>query len=392
MKTKVTTEKLPILLWVDNLEEEALGQAKNLANLPFAFHHIAQMADAHVGYGMPIGGVLATEGAVIPNGVGVDIGCGMCAVATGLRELSHEQLKDIHRTLQQVVPLGFKHHRRPRSSELMPPVPGGFDLADLPVVAAEFASARRQLGTLGGGNHFMEIQQGSDGHIWLMVHSGSRNLGYQVAGVYNKLAIRLAEKGGTRILPAKWQLDFLPLGSEEGERYLREMRYCVEFAKANRREMMQQMQEVVAELSGCDSFGQAIDVAHNYAAMEEHFGREVCVHRKGATRAGQGEQGIIPGSQGSFSYIVRGLGNADAFSSCSHGAGRVMGRKEAQRQLDLEEELAKLKRRNVVHGIRSRKHLDEAPGAYKNIEQVMANQQDLVTIEVELQPLAVVKG
>ena len=133
-------------------------------------------------------------------------------------------------------------------------------------------------------------------------------------------------------------------------------------------------------------------MAHNYAAMEEHFGREVCVHRKGATRAGQGEQGIIPGSQGSFSYIVRGLGNADAFSSCSHGAGRVMGRKEAQRQLDLEEELAKLKRRNVVHGIRSRKHLDEAPGAYKNIEQVMANQQDLVTIEVELQPLAVVKG
>lgn len=392
MKRRVETEKLPILLWLDKLEEEALGQAKNLASLPFAFHHVALMADAHVGYGMPIGGVLAAEGAVIPNGVGVDIGCGMRAVQTGLQELSQEQLQDIHRRLRQAVPLGFKHHSRPRSVELMPPLARGLDLADLPVVAAEFDSARRQLGTLGGGNHFMEIQAGSDGHIWLMVHSGSRNLGYQVAGVYNKLAIRLADKGGTRLVPAKWQLDFLVLGSEEGERYLREMRYCVAFAKANRREMMQVMQEVVAEVSGCGRFAPALDVAHNYAATERHFGREVCVHRKGAIRAGAEEPGIIPGSQGSSSYIVRGLGHADSFSSCSHGAGRVMGRKEAQRTLDLEEELRKLKRRNVVHGMRSRKDLDEAPGAYKDIGEVMANQQDLVTIEVELQPLAVVKG
>lgn len=392
MKRKVSTEKLPILLWLDDLEEEALGQAKNLANLPFAFHHIALMPDAHVGYGMPIGGVLATEGAVIPNGVGVDIGCGMRAVQADLHELSQVELKDIHRALQQVVPLGFKHHRRPQREELMPPLPGGLSLEDLPVVAAEFDSARRQLGTLGGGNHFMEIQEGSDGHIWLMVHSGSRNLGYQVAGAYNKLAIRLAEQKAARIAPAKWQLDYLPLDSEEGRRYLREMTYCVEFAKANRREMMRVMQEVVAEVSGCGSFGQAIDVAHNYAAMEQHFGREVCVHRKGAIRAGLGEPGIIPGSQGSSSYLVRGQGNADSFSSCSHGAGRVMGRKQAQRQLDLEEELRKLKRRNVIHGIRGRKDLDEAPGAYKDISEVMANQQDLVTIEVELQPLAVVKG
>ncbi|MDO5674503.1 MAG: RtcB family protein [bacterium] len=392
MKRKVTTERLPILLWLDNLEDEAMEQARNLANLPFAFRHIAVMADAHVGYGMPIGGVLATEGTVIPNGVGVDIGCGMCAVQTDLQELSHEQLKDIHRTLQQVVPLGFKHHRRPKNAELMPPLPGRLDLADLPVVAAEFDSARRQLGTLGGGNHFMEIQQGSDGHIWLMVHSGSRNLGYQVAGSYNKLAIRLADKKAARIVPSKWQLDYLTLDSEEGERYVREMTYCVEFAKANRREMMRMMQEVVTDVGGGGNFGPAIDVAHNYAAMEQHFGREVCVHRKGAIRAGLDEHGIIPGSQGSSSYIVRGLGNADSFSSCSHGAGRVMGRKQAQRRLDLEEELRKLKRRNVVHGMRGRKDLDEAPGAYKDITEVMANQQDLVTIEVELQPLAVVKG
>ena len=392
MKRTIKTEKLPILLWVDDLEKEALGQAKNLANLPFAFHHIALMADAHVGYGMPIGGVLATEGAVIPNGVGVDIGCGMHAVRTDLHELNRDQLKNILGAIRQRIPLGFKHHRSPRPQDLMPEFTGGNFEEELPVVSAEFASARRQLGTLGGGNHFIEIQHGSDGYIWLMVHSGSRNLGYQVAGVYNKLAIRMADKSGNRSVPAKWQLDFLLINSAEGKRYLREMTYCVEFARANRREMMRVIQEVVADESSCSEFAQALDVAHNYAAMEQHFGRTVCVHRKGAIRAGAGEKGIIPGSQGSSSYIVRGLGNPDAFSSCSHGAGRIMGRKEAQRSLDLAEELRKLERLNVLHGIRGRKDLDEAPGAYKDISQVMANQQDLVEIEVELQPLAVVKG
>ncbi|NLZ17729.1 MAG: RtcB family protein [Desulfobulbaceae bacterium] len=392
MKKAVTSEKLPILTWADELDDDAMAQAKNLANLPFAFHHIALMADAHVGYGMPIGGVLATQGAVIPNGVGVDIGCGMHAVRTDLHELSREQLKNILGTIRQRIPLGFKHHRRPKAQDLMPEFAGRSFEEDLPVVRAEFDSARRQLGTLGGGNHFIEIQQGSDGYIWLMVHSGSRNLGYQVAGEYNKLAIRMADKGGNRIVPAKWQLDFLLIDSAEGRRYLREMTYCVEFAQANRREMMRVIQEVVANESACSEFSQALDVAHNYAAMEQHFGRTVCVHRKGAIRAGDGEQCIIPGSQGSSSYIVRGLGNPDAFSSCSHGAGRVMGRKEAQRSLDLAEELRKLEQRNVLHSIRGRKDLDEAPGAYKDISRVMANQRDLIEIEVELQPLAVVKG
>lgn len=369
-----------------------MAQAKNLANLPCAFHHIALMADAHVGYGMPIGGVLATDGVVIPNGVGVDIGCGMCAVRTGLQELRPEQLKDIRRDLGQAIPLGFRHHRRPRATELMPALAAGLAEAELPVVSAGFDRARHQLGTLGGGNHFLEIQRGSDGHIWLMVHSGSRNLGYQVAGVYNKVAVRMAGKGAARAIPVGWQLDGLPLASAEGQRYLREMSYCVEFARANRREMMQVMQAVVAEVSGCDVFAPALDVAHNYAAMERHFGREVCVHRKGAIRVGEDDCGIVPGSQGSSSFIVRGLGNADAFFSCSHGAGRVMGRKEAQRRLDLNEELRKLEARRVVHGIRSRRDLDEAPGAYKDIDRVMANQRDLVRVAVELQPLAVVKG
>ncbi len=392
MKKCVRGGKVPLFVWADDLEKETLAQAKNLANLPCAFHHVALMADAHVGYGMPIGGVLAADGMVIPNGVGVDIGCGMCAVRTGLRELSPERLRAVHRSLAQAIPLGFKHHRRPRAVELMPPLDGDSAGAELPVVSAEFDSARHQLGTLGGGNHFLEIQRGSDQYIWLMVHSGSRNLGYKVAETYNKLAVRLAGKGAARSVPANWQLDGLPLASAEGRLYLLEMTYCVVFAQANRREIMRVMQEVVAEESGCEFFAPALDVAHNYAAMEQHFGRGVCVHRKGAIRVERDGLGIVPGSQGSSSFIVRGLGNADAFFSCSHGAGRIMGRKEAQRRLDLAEEREKLRRCDVVHGIRSRRDLDEAPGAYKDIDRVMANQEDLVAIEVALRPLAVVKG
>mgnify|MGYP001339362563 CR=1 FL=1 len=390
MKRVITTEKIPLMLWLDTLEEEALLQARHLANLPCAFHHVAIMADAHVGYGMPIGGVLATVGAVIPNGVGVDIGCGMQAVRTDLVELAQPDLKKILAALRDAVPLGFKHHNKPRPAEVLPD-PGDLD-RDLPVVAGEFESARRQVGTLGGGNHFIEIQQGNDQRIWLMVHSGSRNLGYKVAGHYNELAVRLAKKMGTDAIPKEWQLAMLPLASPEGQRYLREMEYCVAFARANRTEMMAALREIVAAITGCDQFAAPIDVAHNYAAREMHFFREVWVHRKGATRAFLGEYGIIPGCQGSRSYIVRGLGNPQSFMSCSHGAGRVLGRKQAQRVLNLQEEKEKLDKRHILHSLRHRSDLEEAPGAYKDIGEVIANQLDLIEVAVELQPLAVLKG
>ncbi|MGE4559010.1 MAG: RtcB family protein, partial [Desulfobulbus sp.] len=322
----MTTEKIPLLLWLDDLDAEAMAQARNLANLPCAFHHVAIMADAHVGYGMPIGGVLATLDAVIPNAVGVDIGCGMRAVRTGLHSIETDLLKKILTGLRKAIPLGFEHHRQPKPLEIMPG-PAAADTA-LPVVNREFASARCQIGTLGGGNHFIEIQQGSDNRVWLMVHSGSRNLGYQVAGHYNKLAVQLAAKSKNAV-PKAWQLAMLPLSAPIGHQYLAEMQYCVEFARANRAEMMVVFQEIVAGATGCDQFDKALDVAHNYAAREHHFSRMVWVHRKGATRAFADEYGIIPGSQGSSSFIVRGLGNPQSFMSCSHGAGRVLGRKEA---------------------------------------------------------------
>jgi tRNA-splicing ligase RtcB (3'-phosphate/5'-hydroxy nucleic acid ligase) len=390
VKRVIDTEKIPLLLWLDTLEEEALLQARHLANLPCAFHHVAIMADAHVGYGMPIGGVLATIGAVIPNGVGVDIGCGMQAVRTGLVELDMPALKKILAALRDTVPLGFKHHNKPRPVETLPD-PGDMD-RDLPVVAREFESARRQVGTLGGGNHFIEIQQGSDQRIWLMVHSGSRNIGYKVAGHYNELAVRMAKKTGKDTIPKEWQLAVLPLDSPEGQRYLREMEYCVAFARANRTEMMAALQAIVTGITGCEQFDTPLDVAHNYAARETHFFREVWVHRKGATRAFAGEYGIIPGCQGSRSYIVRGLGNPQSFMSCSHGAGRVLGRKQAQRVLNLQAEKEKLDKRHILHSLRSRSDLEEAPGAYKDIGEVIANQQDLIEVAVELQPLAVLKG
>ena len=387
----IDTEKKPIKLWLEDIDHDTLEQARNLANLPFLYHHVAIMPDAHVGYGMPIGGVAATENVIIPNAVGVDIGCGVCAVQTSLHHLPQSELKKIMGAIRQTIPLGFKHHKSLQAHEKMPQLRGRLTDKELPVIYREYDSGRLQLGTLGGGNHFIELQRGDDDYIWLMIHSGSRNIGYQVAGHYNRLAIAWNMAHGAKI-PAKWQLDFLPLDSDAGQSYLQEMRYCVQFAAANRRAMMDEVSKILLDLEPSVSFSEALDIAHNYAALEEHFGRKVYVHRKGATRAASGQLGIIPGSQGSTSYIVRGLGNRESFSSCSHGAGRKLGRKQAQRQLDLKVEIRHLEQQGIVHAIRNKKDLDEAAGAYKDITRVMDNQRDLVEIITTLKPLAVVKG
>ena len=391
MKQTITSEKVPIKLWLDDIEEGALNQARNLANLPFVYKHVAIMPDAHLGYGMPIGGVMATEAVIIPNAVGVDIGCGICALRTSLSELGTAKLKEIMAGIRRVVPLGFKHHQHAQDRALMPLVPAGHALNELPVVAGEYKNGLTQLGTLGGGNHFIEIQKGSDGFIWIMVHSGSRNLGFQVANFYNRLATDLNARQGSTI-PKNWQLAFLPLSSESGRRYQLEMQYCVEFALANRRLMMERIQEVFIAADAPVSFSSFINIAHNYAALETHFHRQVIVHRKGATSAREGELGIIPGSQGAPSYIVRGRGNPESFTSCSHGAGRKMGRKEAQRTLNLQEEAGRLDRQGILHSIRGKRDLDEAAGAYKDVDRVVENQIDLVEVVVALRPLAVIKG
>lgn len=387
----ITTEKNPIKLWLDDIDQDTLQQAKNLANLPFLFHHVAIMPDAHVGYGMPIGGVAATQGVIIPNAVGVDIGCGVAAVRTSLPGLEKPELKRILQGIRQSIPLGFAHHKKPRRDDLMPEFGPGRAEKELPIVAREYESGRLQLGTLGGGNHFIELQLGDDGHLWIMIHSGSRNIGYQVAHHYNRLAANYNKAHGA-LVPEKWQLDYLQLDSEPGRRYLAEMTCCVRFAAANRRAMMEQAMEIVGEIDPSATFSPILDVAHNYAAGESHFGREVMVHRKGATRAPAGGLGIVPGSQGSASYIVRGLGNPESFASCSHGAGRRLGRKQAQRELDLKAEVARLEQLGILHAIRGRRDLEEAAGAYKDIVTVMGNQSDLIEIVTRLRPLAVVKG
>ncbi|MGA2296789.1 MAG: RtcB family protein [FCB group bacterium] len=392
MQKVITSEKLPIKLWLDDIEPGAMAQARNLANLPFSFKHIAIMPDAHEGYGMPIGGVLATKDVIIPNAVGVDIGCGMCCVRTSLKEIDTARIKSIMSEIREVIPLGFDHHKRQQNPDLMPQ---DYDKRELPVVEQEYNSALHQIGTLGGGNHFIEIQSGSDGHIWLMVHSGSRNIGLKVAEFYNKLAETLNEKWDENF-NRKAQLAYLPLDNEKGKLYISEMNYCVEFALSNRQLMMHRIMEIFQNETYCDFIpfeGNLItNIAHNFARVEKHFRTNVMVHRKGATLATKETIGIIPGSQGAKSYIVKGKGNKQSFESCSHGAGRKMGRGQARRNLNLEDEIRRLNEKGIIHSIRHQKDLDEAAGAYKDIDTVMKNQQDLVDILIELEPLAVIKG
>jgi len=391
MKQVITTEKLPIKLWLGDIEAGALTQAKNLANLPFLFKHVALMPDAHQGYGMPIGGVIATTNVVIPNAVGVDIGCGVSALKLPIHidQLSRENLKAVLSLVRKAVPVGFDHHKHAQDSQHMPITGACYD--DL-IINREYNSALKQLGTLGGGNHFIEIQQDTEGFVWIMVHSGSRNLGKKVADHYNRIAVKLNEQWFSRV-EKKQELAFLPIDTAEARAYMIEMQFCVDFALASRNLMMDRIFESFEGVLGrLEIGGTLINIAHNYARWENHFGHNVIVHRKGATSAKVGEIGLIPGSMGTRSYVVEGLGNPESFMSCSHGAGRKMGRGQATRELNLEKEIWDLEEQGIIHGLRNVSDLDEAPGAYKNIETVMENQSDLVKIIHELKPLAVIKG
>lgn len=385
-KTLITTEKLPIKLWLDaeQMDTGALAQARNLANLPFAFKHIAIMPDTHQGYGMPIGAVLATKGVIIPNAVGVDIGCGMCSLRTNLTEIDTDDLKEIVKIIRATIPVGFNRHQTAQDEAWMPKIQG-----HLPIVKQEYNNALYQIGTLGSGNHFIEIQHGSDGYIWIMIHSGSRNIGFTVANHYHEIAKQLNQATGEDISN---DLAYLPESSEYFELYRNEMNYCLEFALANRTLMMERAKAAFREVFPEVEFSNFINKPHNFAAEEQHFGETVIVHRKGATRARKGEWGMIPGSQGTRSFLVTGKGEAQSFESCAHGAGRIMSRAQARKTLDVKTEVKALQEQGVLHAIRSRKDLDEAPGSYKDIDEVMHNQQDLVDIQIELQPLAVIKG
>lgn len=377
-------------MWLNEVDNIAMEQIIRLASLPFAYKHIAIMPDAHAGAGMPIGGVLATDHVIVPNAVGVDIGCGMCAIRTSLKreEITHDVLRNIiSEKIKQIIPFGFEHQKSLQDEKNMPVE---FDIDKLPKTRSLYKAARLQLGTLGGGNHFIEIQKATGTNdVWIMLHSGSRNIGLKVAGHYEKIAQRL---NNIWFSQTSTGLEFLPIECQEAKDYFNEMKYCMAYAFANRKLMMERIQEIFVDIFPNVSFDPMINIAHNYAAWENHFGHNVIVHRKGATRAYKGEIGIIPGSQGSKSYIVEGLGNTQSFMSCSHGAGRKMGRKEAVRSLSLENEVNKMNAQGIVHFMSDLKDLDEAAGAYKDINEVLSNESDLVRPIIELSPLAVLKG
>lgn len=385
---KEKTQRIPIKSWCDPIDDNALAQAMNLARHPAMVHHVALMPDCHQGYGMPIGGVIACRDVVIPNAVGVDIGCGMCALKTDFPadDLTTEAIKSIMGKIREVIPVGFKRHAQPQPWDRWSDAPA------IPVVERELEKAKCQLGTLGGGNHFVEIQSGDDGAVWLMIHSGSRNFGKQIADVYHRKAQALCRTWHVD-LPHK-DLAFLPVDTPEAEAYIAAMNYALDFAAENRRLMMARAARCVARVIDC-GFEAEVNIHHNYAAREHHYGENVWIHRKGATAARAQQMGIIPGSMGTPSYIVEGLDNPESFASCSHGAGRKMGRAQASRTLT--REACDRAMAGIVFGRwgkdrKGRTDFGEAPQAYKDIEDVIVAQRDLIRPLVKLKPLGVIKG
>lgn len=383
-----------ILCWCNNPEDEAVKQAMNLSKHPWLVGNVCLMPDTHAGYGVPIGTVVALEDAVSPNMVGVDISCSVRAVRTSLTDITTEELKKVlggskeyKGGIRANIPVGFSHH----SKAINLPIFDDDKWNDTIICKEELESAKTQLGTLGGGNHFIEIQKGSDGYIWFMIHSGSRNLGYKVAQYYNNVAIEQCTKWKHHEI-VKNDLAVLLRGTKEFDNYMKEMDICKEFAYASRGYMHLQIQKAFQAVFPDIEFPIYYDIPHNYVQLEHHYSRDLFVHRKGATLVRKDMTSIIPGSQGTNSYIVKGLGNEASLQSASHGAGRKMSRRKAQENLNLQDEINKLDNKGILHGIKSKGDLDEASGAYKDIDIVMEEQKDLVEKLVELTPLAVVKG
>jgi len=389
MKQIFKENKVPIMSWATELEEKTLEQAINLTNLPFIHNHISLMPDAHLGYGMPIGGVITCKDVIIPHAVGSDIGCGVCFINTKLN-INIIPLKEVLSEIRKLVPVGVKKHNK-ETNFLLDNMPCP-DVRLNSIIHKLFTNAILQLGTLGSGNHFIELQKNSKDELCIMIHSGSRYMGYKICDYHNKIAINLNEKYYSSVL-TKYELAFLPTNSKEGNDYIEDMNYCIEYAKANRKIMLSNCLEALNKVTLEEiSMHNYIDVAHNYARLEHHFNKDVWVHRKGATSAKKDEIGLIPGSQGTSSFIVRGKGEKLSFNSCSHGAGRLMSRKRAKKELNFDEEVKRLNNKRIIHTIRTKDDLDESDGSYKNIYEVMDNQSDLVDIVEELKPLACIKG
>jgi tRNA-splicing ligase RtcB len=385
--SRLKGKTVDVELWtrVSDLESVALDQLRNIASLPWVFHHVAAMPDVHYGKGATVGSVIAMKDAVAPAAVGVDIGCGMAAVKTSI-DASHlpDSLRALRSDIESRIPVGFGAHHEP--------VPGTEklalwdDFASLtPQVTGLKSKARLQLGTLGGGNHFIELCLDTDDHLWVMLHSGSRNIGKELAEIHIAKAKKLAHN---QHLPDRDLAVFLA-GTPEMQAYRHDLFWAQRYARTNREVMLDLVLRVLRQHFPAMNADEAIHCHHNYVAEEVHYGQKVLVTRKGAIFAGKGALGIIPGSMGTRSYIVQGLGNPASFESASHGAGRRMSRGEARRRFSVKDVAAQ------TEGVECRKDagvIDEIPAAYKPIEQVMENQRDLVEIVAELKQVLCVKG
>ena len=401
--------KVPIKIWLEDegcLEESCLEQAYHLSQLPFLHKWVCLMPDTHTGKGMPIGGVIAAKDVIIPNAVGVDIGCGMDFVSTNIRVEDIRKIQTGNGSLVQAmiggimrsIPLTSERYRVPQESKVL-------DLAKREMEKyAENAELTEliddgyfQVGSLGGGNHFIELQEDQQGFLCIMIHSGSRHLGKAICDHFHQKARELNRRWYSEV-KEEYHLAFLPVSSREGQQYINWMNLALDYAFENRARMLDKTCGVVKELIGKHTglsveFGTEINCHHNYAALENHYDANVWVHRKGATRVREGEMAVIPGAMGSYSYVVEGRGNRESFCTSSHGAGRRYSRSGAMKAFSTEQVMVDLKEQDVVLGKRKKNDVaEECRFAYKDIDLVMAQQQDMVTPVRKLRTVGVVKG
>lgn len=385
IKQVITTGRIPAKIYASVVEDNVVEQLVNTANVPGAFRHVASMPDAHLGIGIAIGTVLATHNTIIPNAVGVDIGCGMCAQSFDIEACDAKKyLKDIHRDIKANIPVGFAG--RQKISDGYNEFYNNNKDHTKNLTAEIHTHAPHKFGTLGGGNHFIELcEDQDDGSMWLVLHSGSRKIGNVIGFYYGRLAKKLNEKWHSN---SSRDLEFFPVDSDEGQDYIADMTWAQAYAMGNREQMLNDVIEILGNY-GIKVSKERVNIHHNFAQLENHFKQNVWIHRKGATQARAGQKGIIPGSMGVGSFIVEGLGDRDSFMSCSHGAGRTMGRKQAKKILSMDKFKSSME--GIVADV-NEDLLDEAPAAYKDLTQVMEDQNDLVKPIHRLKPILNVKG
>lgn len=401
--------RYPVKVWLENesqLEESCLEQAYHLSQLPFIHKWVCLMPDTHTGKGMPIGGVIAAKDVIIPNAVGVDIGCGMDFIPTNIRMDDIRKVQTGNGTMIQAIignimrtiPLNTERYKVPQESKVLDRAKqemAKYEVNEelLPLIEDGYF----QVGTLGGGNHFIELQEDEAGYLCIMIHSGSRHLGKAICDYFHQKARELNRRWYSEV-PDAYSLAFLPVSSPEGQQYIHWMKLAMDYAFENRARMLDKTCGIVEALIEKQmdltvEFGEEINCHHNYAALENHYDANVWVHRKGAIRVREGELAVIPGAMGSYSYVVKGKGNKESFCTSSHGAGRSYSRTGAMQAFTAEKVMVDLKEQGVVLGKRKKNDVaEECRFAYKDIDQVMAQQLDLVTPIRRLKTVGVVKG